>query len=104
MKNTIKKIIKEYRNDLSEAGGYDDEDMMKIHYSGLMSNMTSSGDKIYGEYVKLVDKVLPEILDEDLGKELINNLEKLKDFLVSYDEFLEKTHNKNLKMFRKKGD
>jgi hypothetical protein len=103
MKSRIKNIVKEYREHIQEIGGYDDEDSMKLHYSGLMSDMASAGESIYSEYVNLVDNVLPEILDESISKELVDNLEKLKQFMISYDKFLEKTHNKNIKRFTKKG-
>lgn len=104
MKNTIKKIIKEYHKELSEQGGYDDEDIMKDHYSGLMTEMGTSALIIFKEYKKLVNNVLPEILDEKVSDELVKNIEKLKEFLESYDNFLEKNHKRNLKRFKEKGD
>ncbi len=103
MKTKIKKIVKEYREHIQEIGGYDDEDSMKLHYSGVMASMSSAGETIYSEYVNLVDNILPEILDDSVSKELVDNLEKLKEFIISYDKFLEKTHNKNIKRFTKKG-
>lgn len=104
MKNTIKKIIKEYRKELSEQGGYDDESIMGHHYSGLMNEMIKSGFLIFNEYEKLVNNVLPEIIDQKVSNDLTSNLEKLKEFLESYDDFLEKNHKKNIKRFNKKGE
>lgn len=100
MKSKIKKIIREYSNELSEQGGYDDEDIMRSHYSGLMTEMADSGLVIFKEYKKLVDNVVPELLDDKFRDELISNLEKLKEFLFGYDKFLEKNHKKNLKRFK----
>ena len=104
MKTKIKQIVREYRENIYEQGGYDDDDIMRQHYSGLMNSMVSSGGKIYVEYKKLVNTILPEIIDDEISEELYENLTKLKEFLVGYDKFLENTHNKNVKKFNKKGD
>lgn len=101
MKTKIKKIIKEYSKNISEQGGYDDEDIMRHHYSGLMNSMVLSGSKIYSEYKKLVEEILPEMIDEENKDGLITILEELKKFLSKYDEFLFEIHNKNLKKFNK---
>lgn len=104
MKQNIKKIIKEYSKKLSEQGGYDDEDIMKHHHSVIMTEMMESGINIFKEYKNLVDNILPDITDEKTKNDLVINLEKLKEFLIDYDQFLEKNHQKNLKRFNKKGD
>lgn len=103
MKNKIKKIIKEYKNSISEEGGYDDEFIMGSHSSDLMEMLSKSGIKMYEEYMHIVSDILPEIMDDDVKDDLIDNLETLKNFLVNFDNFMDKTHKKNLKRFNKKG-
>jgi hypothetical protein len=106
--NKIKKILKEYKKDkqsLSEYGGYDDEFVMGSHYGHLMSLMGSVLDKTHIEYQRLLQHALPQVLDNDTRDDLITNIEKLKEFLEGFDDFLYNLDKKNKERFKtKKGD
>lgn len=106
--NKIKKILKEYKKgkqSLSEYGGYDDEFIMASHYSHLIGLMDSVLDKTHIEYQRLIQDILPQISDDNTQDDLITNIEKFKEFLEGFDEFLYNLDKKNKERFKnKKGD
>ena len=57
------------------------------------------------EYQRLLQHALPQVLDNDTRDDLITNIEKLKEFLEGFDDFLYNLDKKNKERFKtKKGD